>query len=101
MPRYISDDEDQGSRPKVDDFEYWRLCDELSIVDAALLAVNCSPGEMSQQVEGWDAVYRPNGYDAVKKAITSALCLEKIKGKMVPQYSDPYSQPLNVRHQSI
>jgi hypothetical protein len=54
--------------------DYWRLCDELSIFQAALLTIGVNPSgrdgaycEMKQPHE------QPHGYEAAKTAISNAL----------------------------
>jgi hypothetical protein len=68
--------------------DYWRLCDELSIVQAALLASDNDPAIEAAHayVENWKPEDRPTGYDAAKTAITNALRRGAIAGKFIPQY---------------
>jgi hypothetical protein len=70
--------------------DYWHLCDELSIVQAALLVVGEDPAlvEISNLSEG------PAGYEAAKNAISKALRAGRIKGQFVPQYYGN-SEPIN------
>lgn len=67
----------------------WRLCDELTVVQAALLVAGCDPGSDHFYAEGCDPHDRPAGYEAAKAAITSALRRGTIKGQMVGPY--PYA----------
>jgi hypothetical protein len=53
--------------------DYWRLCDELSVVQAALLIAGCDPSSDGEYVEGWAHEMRPMGYEAAKTAISNAL----------------------------
>ena len=56
----------------MEELDYWRLCEELNIVQAALLVVGEAPiyaGDM----EEWEIGNRPKGYDAAKTAISGAL----------------------------
>lgn len=64
---------------KLDDFDFWRLCDELSIEQAALLIAGCSPSQFSD-VERWTIPERPTGYEAAKTAIRNALRGNQIAG---------------------
>jgi hypothetical protein len=64
---------------KLDDLDYWRLCDELSILQAALLHVGLSPSQYSD-VEAWTIAERPTGYEATKTAIRNALRDKQIVG---------------------
>ncbi len=53
--------------------DYWRLCDELTVIQAALLIVGEDPSSTSAYVEGWQAEQRPIGYEAAKSALLSAI----------------------------
>lgn len=64
--------------------DYWRLCDELSVVQAALLIAGEDPGTSSAYVENWDIENRPEGYEAAKTAISRALANGGIEGQLVP-----------------
>jgi len=66
--------------------DYWRLCDELSVVQAALLIVGSDPSHEQSYVEEWEPHKRPLGYEAAKAAISSALRRGAIDGKLVPTY---------------
>lgn len=61
----------------------WRLCDELSVVQAALLIAGCDPGGADGYAEGWDMHKRPAGYEAAKNAVANALRRERIKGQWI------------------
>ncbi len=65
---------------------YWRLCDELTIVQAALLVVGENPASENGKCEDWDFHLRPDGYEAAKSAISNALRRELIVGELVPIY---------------
>lgn len=56
----------------MDELDYWRLCDELNIVQAAMLVADEAPN-VAEYVEGWDTHNRPVGYEAAKTAITHGL----------------------------
>lgn len=56
----------------MEELDYWRLCEELSVVQAALLIVGEVP-TYSEYIESWDADKRPKGYDASRTAIVQAL----------------------------
>lgn len=61
--------------------DYWRLCEELSIVQAALLIVGENPSsEAGSCCEQWDIHHRPDGYEAAKTAISHALRKKVIVG---------------------
>jgi hypothetical protein len=70
----------------MEDLDYWRLCDELSIVQAALLIAGRAPSSDAAYIEGWEAEKRPLGYEAAKTAISNALRRGAISGKVIPIY---------------
>lgn len=70
----------------MESIDYWRLCDELSIVQAALLLAECDPSGEFCYAEKWDMHERPHGYEAAKTAIANALRRGAIKGELIPVY---------------
>lgn len=56
----------------MDELDYWRLCDELNIVQAALLVTGEAP-TIASYIEDWKPEERPRGYEAAKTAITHGL----------------------------
>jgi hypothetical protein len=66
--------------------DYWLLCDELSIIQAALLVAGEDPSATASYVEQWEASKRPPGYEAAKTAITNALRKGLLKGQLNSQY---------------
>jgi hypothetical protein len=57
-----------------DPFYYWRLCDELTIVQAATLIVGIDPSdETGAHCDAWDVEQQPRGYAAAKAALVSAV----------------------------
>ena len=56
----------------MEELDYWRLCEELNIVQAALLIVGEDPS-IAEYVERWDVEKRAQGYEAAKTAICSGL----------------------------
>jgi len=67
--------------------DYWRLCDELNIIQAALLVAGCDPSSDAEYIEKRDPEERPSGYQAAKTAISNALCRQAIAGRFVPRYT--------------
>ena len=63
--------------------DYWRLCDELTIVQAALLLVGNDPANAAN-VELWDMHDRPLGYEAARSALTVAVLRKGIESVIVP-----------------
>lgn len=65
----------------MDELDIWRLAEELTIVQAAvLLAGDGDPAVTAHYVEGWDVEKRPRGYEAAKVALVGALRSQRIKG---------------------
>ncbi len=58
--------------------DYWRLCDTLSVIQAALLIVGEDPSSAQHYVEGWDPENRPAGYEAAKAALQNSILSEKL-----------------------
>lgn len=67
-----------------DDLDFWCLCDELTIQEAALLVVGVSPAKYGS-VERMTVAQRPRGYEAAKSAILNALRGGRISGTIVPE----------------
>ena len=97
----------------MDGLDYWRLCDQLDIVQAALLVCGHDPSVDQSYVEKWTPDNRPPGYEAAKTAISNALRKGLIEGQFIPLYEydmngnllqfvefhTSCSQPLNVGDQ--
>lgn len=71
---------------KLESMDYWRLCDELSVFQAALLVIGEDPSTENAYAENWDLHKRPPGYEAAKTAIQNALRKGTLKGKIIPFY---------------
>ncbi len=70
----------------MDDLDYWRLCDQLDIVQAALLVCDQNPSVDQGNVENQSLEMRPTGYEAAKTAISNALRKDLIEGQLVPLF---------------
>jgi hypothetical protein len=71
----------------LDDFDYWRLCDELSVFQAALLTIGISPSDSEGAYSEEREVHaRPFGYEAAKTAISNALKKGYIAGDLVSEH---------------
>lgn len=73
-----------------DDFEeslssldYWRLCSELTVIQAALLLSGHDPSEIQDSIEKWVPKDRPSGYEGAKAAISRALIRKEIDGEHI------------------
>lgn len=71
----------------MDELDYWRLCDELTVHQAALLVVGIDPsGEDGANCHSWPIDRRPRGYEAARTAIGNALWRKSIVGEIKPDY---------------
>lgn len=77
--------------------DLWRLCEVLSVQNAALLIAGEDPGAISELVEEWEQHKRPDGYEPAKTAICGGLLSGAIKGKIVPHYTQvsPAGHPID------
>ena len=64
----------------MESLDYWRLCDELNIIQAALLIAGEDPSSDQAYIEGWDIEQRPSGYEAAKAALSRACADRKVDG---------------------
>lgn len=83
----------------MEELDYWRLCDQLNIIQAALLIVDCDPSSDANYVEGWEPERRPTGYEAAKTAISNALLNKQISGKLVCRTQWIWNESDNTQHE--
>lgn len=57
----------------MDKLDYWKLCTDFTIVQAALLACGVAPEEMQWNVERMTEAQCPPGYIAIRTALRNAL----------------------------
>ncbi len=62
----------------MESLDYWRLCDELTVIQAALLIAGCDPTVDANYVEQWDYDKMPVGYQAAKVAMQNAILSKSI-----------------------
>ena len=67
---------------EVSEFDLWRLCDQLNIIQAALLVAGQDPSYKQEFVELWEYDKRPAGYEAAKAAISRGLISDSIRGNL-------------------
>jgi len=66
-----------------DNLDYWRLCDEISLHQAACLIIDINPsGQEGANCATWQVHEQPYGYHAALTGITNALKRGVIKGKI-------------------
>ena len=86
----------------MESLDYWRLCEDLTIVQAALLTVGEDPSGSNSYVEDWEPHARPEGYEAAKAAISNALRRKAINGEIIPiYYYDQHGNQCGVDEDSI
>lgn len=78
----FSDDFDEA----LSSLDYWRLCDELTVIQAALLLSGHDPSSDQEYVENWDFERRPEGYEGAKAAISRALIRSLVDGEHIPEF---------------
>lgn len=90
------DEDEFWNEIKLKELDFWRLCDDLSIVQASLLILGLNP-EKHFGIER--KATKPEGYEAVKTAITNAAELEKLPAKLhYESYEGPFS---NIVHDLV
>jgi hypothetical protein len=77
------------SRRDLDVLDYWRLCDELNVIQAAMLIAGEDPSGGSGSAKDGNLQTRPTGYEAAETAISNALRLGSIKGRLIYLFEDP------------
>jgi hypothetical protein len=65
--------------------ENWAICDELTVVQAALLMNNVDPTEYEGK-EHYEIAFDADGYTPARIGISNALRRGAIKGEVVPEY---------------
>ena len=71
----------------MEDLDYWHWCEDLSVIEAALLAVGIDPSsETGSNCMNWASFERPKGFEAAKAAIFNAFSRNMIEGIIVPEY---------------
>src|SRR6185437_8197311 len=68
---------------EIDSFNYWRLCDELSVAQAALLIVGEDPSVTQDYIDHWEPEKRPRGYDAAKAALVNGIKAKRLSANIV------------------
>ncbi|GAC1622245.1 MAG: hypothetical protein NVS9B10_05980 [Nevskia sp.] len=63
----------------LDEMDYWRLCDELTVIQAALLVVGADPAGNQEWVLTQEAPNRPRGFDAAFAALKNSIGSKTLK----------------------
>jgi hypothetical protein len=77
----------------VDALDYWRLCDELSVVQAALLIVDEDPSEAQYYIEKEAPGNRPKGYNAAKAALVNAILRKRLSARIIESGEEDFGAP--------
>jgi hypothetical protein len=83
-------------RVGVENIDFWRLCDELTVVQAALLVVGHDPSSLEICIENKIVANQPKGYNATKNALLSAVKNKQIDGDLEYEeydHNEPYLSP--------
>jgi hypothetical protein len=72
--------------------DLWRLHDELTIVQAAILICDCEKIDLYSQVEGWPDDKKPPGYLAIKMALIKAVERNEIEGSFGCKIDEIYNE---------
>ncbi len=82
--------------------DYWRLCDHLTIFQSIMLILGYDPeSQYSWNVESNNNHSAPQGYGALKTALSNALITKKIEGEIVYQQYDNRGNELQNRETDI
>lgn len=66
----------------MDSLDYWRMCDDLSVIQCILLILGADPRGLEVYVETYPAK-RPEGYEAVSTAVKNAVLRGKLRAHVV------------------
>lgn len=82
----------------MENIDYWHLCDELSVIQAALLIAGQDPAINIEYVEGWKVEERPAGYEAAKSGIMNAIINMRLAGTVRYSTRHPHSYKEDADH---
>lgn len=66
----------------MEELDYWRLCDELTVVQAALLLAGIAPSGEFHYVMNWDEHKRPENFSATLAALSHAVLGGRLPAKL-------------------
>ena len=84
----------------MEEIAFWRLCDELSIIQAALLIVGEDPTPYEVDVENQTSNSQPRRYNAAKNAILKAVKSGSLEDELVEVHADINSDSYICLHSS-
>ena len=79
--------------------DFWRLADELSIVQAAMLVIGVNPSGNEYKIE--QAASPSEGYEAIKHSITTSLQSGILEGKVIIETDTQYGEEYVNTHKSL
>jgi len=65
-----------------DTLNYWKLCQSLSLTEAALLIGGIDPCDHPQDLHAWEPKYQPRCYRPALQALSSAIKEGSLKGEL-------------------
>ncbi len=66
----------------MESLDYWKFCEELTVVQAALLIVGVDPSTTSWSTGGPISSVRPQGYDAVLAALSNSIKAGRLSARL-------------------
>ncbi len=66
----------------MESLDYWRLCDHVSVVQAALLIVGVNPAGTEEYIAGWEPHHIPEGFTAIYAALQGAILSGGLKASI-------------------
>lgn len=83
----------------MESLDYWRLCEQLSVSQAALLIIGEDPGDTGEDLSEWEPWRLPKGYRAAISALESAVTTGAIQGTVRRRVTQLWlSRPSNEEH---
>ena len=71
----------------MEDIDYWRLCDHVSVIQAALLIVGES-ADTANVIEDWEHHHYPQGYSAALSALQGAILSGRLNAMVRREATD-------------
>lgn len=84
----------------MDALDYWRLLDQVSVIQAALLIVGVNPSD-HEDVDGKASLDRPAGYDATRAALINAIAGKSLAAARSFRQDEYYNQRIDLNETII
>ena len=72
----------------MEDWEYWTLIDDVTVIQAALMAADLNPSEWEYEVDSRDPNTMPNAFEPVRKLIVNAVLRGNLSAYQVDDYGE-------------